>query len=103
MNKATYEKMSPNQKAVIDAHCSTDWVVKVVSPWADYESSGYEMFKNTADTVLTSLTPEQTELWRKAAEPLYEEWNAAVRRRGGNPDEIMKSLKASQQKYGAAN
>ncbi len=40
MNKAKYEALSPTQKKVIDAHCTTEWAEKVASPWADFEHAG---------------------------------------------------------------
>src|SRR5438105_359070 len=40
MNKAKYDAMSPAQKKVIDEHCTTEWAVKVASPFADFEKAG---------------------------------------------------------------
>ena len=42
MNQATYDKMSPAQKKVIDDHCTTEWAEKVAGPWADFEAGGRE-------------------------------------------------------------
>src|SRR5246127_1979980 len=45
MNKAKYDAMSPAQKKVIDDHCTTDWAVKLSSPWHDFEAAGRDKMK----------------------------------------------------------
>jgi hypothetical protein len=34
LNKDKYESMSAAQKAVIDRHCSSEWELKIATPWA---------------------------------------------------------------------
>ncbi len=45
MNKAKYEAMSAAQKKVIDDHCTTEWALKVATPWADFEHGGIAKLK----------------------------------------------------------
>ena len=35
LNTATYAKLSPAQKKVMDDHCSSDWSLKIATPWAE--------------------------------------------------------------------
>jgi TRAP-type transport system periplasmic protein len=102
MNKAKYDSMSPAQKKVIDDHCSTDWVLKVASPWADFEASGRDKIKAIPGQEVYTLTPDQLVQWRTAAEPLVNEWAEPARKAGYDPKELLDGLKASAAKYNAA-
>lgn len=101
MNKAKYESMSPAQRQVIDNHCTTEWAVKLAGPWADYEAEGRAKMRALPDHDVYKLTPEQLAAWKKAAEPLRQNWEASVRKVGGNPDAIFADLKAELDKYKA--
>ena len=57
MNKAKYDAMSPAQKAVIDAHCTTEWAEKIASPWADWEHAGRARLAAEAGHDVYKLTP----------------------------------------------
>ena len=46
-----------------------------------------------------TITDEQLAEWKKSAEPLHKKWADAVRDAGGDPDAIMKELKASLAQY----
>ena len=48
-----------------------------------------------------TLTPEQTALWKKAADPLFKTWADGVKKTGVDPDAAMTELKASLAKYNA--
>ena len=102
MNKAKYDAMSPAQRKVVDDHCTTEWAVKVASPWADYEHGGIAKLKAEAGHEVYGISPEQLAEWRKAAEPLEQSWAAGVKKAGVDPDAAMKELKASLGQYKAA-
>ena len=53
---------------------------------------GHEVYK---------ITDEQLEEWKKSAQPLLQKWADAVRSAGGDPEKIMKELKASLAQYNA--
>ena len=95
MNKATYEKMSAAQKKVIDDHCSNEWALKIATPWADFEHGGIEKMKASGGHEVYQLTPEQIDAWRKATEPLINEWSEGVRKAGLDPKAVMDALRAA--------
>jgi TRAP-type C4-dicarboxylate transport system substrate-binding protein len=101
-NKATYNAMSASQKKVIDDHCTNDWALKIAGPWADFEHAGIAKIKAEAGHEVYSLTPDQVEAWKKAAAPLQSAWADNVRKAGGDPDTIMKGLRAEIDKFHAA-
>jgi TRAP-type C4-dicarboxylate transport system substrate-binding protein len=94
MNKAKYDSMSPNQKKVIDAHCSPEWAEKVATPWAAYEAAGRDKLRNANGHTVYKLTDAQVAAWRKAAEPLTQIWADNIKKANvGDPDKILKELK----------
>jgi TRAP-type C4-dicarboxylate transport system substrate-binding protein len=95
MNKARYEQMSAAQKKVIDDHCSTEWAQKVATPWADFEHGGIEKMKAAGGHDVYALTAEQVAEWRKATEPLINEWSEPVRKAGYDPKAVLDELRAS--------
>jgi TRAP-type C4-dicarboxylate transport system substrate-binding protein len=102
MNKAKYDAMSPAQQKVIDDHCTTEWAVKVASPWADFEHAGIQKLKDEPGHEVYPITSAELAEWRKAAEPLEAKWAANVQKAGVDPEASMKELKAELAKYKAA-
>ena len=49
-----------------------------------------------------TITDAQLDEWEKSAEPLEQQWAENVRKAGGNPEAIMKDLKATLGQYKAA-
>ena len=101
MNKDKYNAMSAAQKKVIDDHCTTEWAVKMATPWADFEADGRPKIKAEAGHEVYALTPAQLEEWKKAAAPLQEKWAENVRKAGADPDKAMAELKAALKKQNA--
>jgi TRAP-type C4-dicarboxylate transport system substrate-binding protein len=101
MNKAKYDSMSPAQKKVIDDHCTTEWAEKVAGPWADFEAAGRDKMKKASGKEVYALTPDQLAAWKKSTEPLSSNWADAVKKAGGNPDQIRADLQAALGKYHA--
>jgi TRAP-type C4-dicarboxylate transport system substrate-binding protein len=102
MNKAKYEQMSDAQKKVIDEHCNNEWALKVAGPWAEYEAAGRVKLKADPGREVYAISAEQLAEWRKAAEPLQKTWADGVTKAGGNPDEALKTLKATLAQHKAA-
>jgi TRAP-type C4-dicarboxylate transport system substrate-binding protein len=102
MNQSKYDALSPAQKKVIDNHCTTEWAEKIATPWADFEAAGREKIRTMPGHEVDRLTPEQLAAWRKATQPLQDQWAANARKAGVDPDKALSSLKASLAKYKAA-
>jgi TRAP-type C4-dicarboxylate transport system substrate-binding protein len=101
-NKAKYNEMSATQKKVIENHCTPQWALKVAAPWADFEHAGIAKIKAEAGHEVYEPSAAQVAEWKKAAEPLEKTWADNVRKTGGDPDAIMKELKAQLAKDKAA-
>ena len=86
--------MSAAQKKVIDDHCTTEWAGKFADPWADFEHAGSPRSRPMPGHEVYTITAAQLDEWKKSAEPLEKQWADDVRKAGGDPDAIMKELKA---------
>jgi TRAP-type C4-dicarboxylate transport system substrate-binding protein len=102
LNKDRYNAMSASQKKVIDEHCNTEWAKKVGAPWGDFEHAGIAKIKAEAGHEVYTISGAQLDEWKKAAEPLTKTWGDNVKKAGGDPETILKELKASLQQYKAA-
>jgi TRAP-type C4-dicarboxylate transport system substrate-binding protein len=102
MNRDKYNAMSPAQKKVMDAHCSSDWSLKIAAPWADFESGGKEKIKALAGHEVYALSDAELAAWRKSAQPIVAEWSEAVRKAGHDPQAILDDLRRTVIQYRAA-
>ncbi|HEY4170003.1 MAG TPA: TRAP transporter substrate-binding protein [Reyranella sp.] len=101
MNKAKYDAMSPAQKKVIDDHCTTEWAVKVSSPWNKFEAAGRAKMKAASGHEVYELTADQLKAWKTATQPLQKQWAEAVTKGGGNADALYKEFQDTLAKNGA--
>ena len=101
MNKGKYDGMSPAQKKAIDDNCTNAAALTFSSDWTDFEFGGRAKIKAMDGHEVYPITPEQTGLWKKAAEPLTKGWSDAVKKAGVDPDVAMKDFQAELAKYKA--
>ena len=95
INQKTYDAMSPAQKKAVDDHCTNEWADKFAGPWGDFERAGLAKVKALPDHEVYTITADQLAAWKKSAEPLHKTWADAVKKAGGDPDTIMKELRAA--------
>jgi TRAP-type C4-dicarboxylate transport system substrate-binding protein len=101
INKDKYNSMSDRQKKAVDDNCNTEAAARVGKPWGEFEDAGVGKVKAESGQEVYSLAPEQTALWKKAAEPLVKTWADGVKKTGVDPDAALTELKASLAKYNA--
>lgn len=101
INKDKYNEMSERQKKAIDDNCNVEAAGKVGAYWGAFEDAGIDKIKAEPGQEVYKLTPEQTALWKKAADPLFKTWGDGVKKTGVDPDAAMTELKASLTKYNA--
>jgi len=100
-NKAVVEGMSPDDRKVIDDHCTPEWAEKMSTGWADVELRGRERLAAEPGHVMHKPNEEQTKLWKEAAAPLSTEWRASMEKKGLSPDEIYNELVDTLKRYGS--
>ncbi len=101
MNKNTYQSLSPEQKKVVDSHCTSEWAEKISTGWADAEQKGRAKMVADPSHTLSVPTPEEKAAWKKSAEPLEKAWAADVRKLGLDPDKLIGDLRSTLQKHGS--
>ena len=102
MNRKTYNAMSAAQKKVIDDHCTTDWAAKFADPWGDFEAAGINKLKRlprARDCLGQRRAARGVESVGGAG---LQEWADSVRKAGGDPDAVLKELRAALDQYKAA-
>lgn len=101
MNKGTYEGMPEDERAVIDAHCTSEWAQKLASGWAEQEQSGrVKAMEDPAHTVHTP-TGEELAAWREATAPLMDAWREEVTAKGQDAAAIEASFREIMGSAGA--
>src|SRR5260221_315168 len=101
MNKDKYNQMSDRQKKAIDDNCNTEAAGRVGEPWGKFEDAGIDKVKAEEGHEVYKLTPDQTALWKKAAEPLVKTWADGVKKTGVDPAAAMTELRARLTKSNA--
>jgi len=103
LNKAKYEMLAPAQRKVMDQHCSSEWALKIATPWADFEFGGRDKIKAMPGHEVYPLDADQLAAWRKSAEPVVANCEASVRKANEDPnaifDDLRKTLAAHKSAY----
>jgi TRAP-type C4-dicarboxylate transport system substrate-binding protein len=92
MNKDRIDGLAPEDRAVIDDHCTPEWSERIASPWADAEAEGRQRIIDLGDHTLYTPTEDEMQAWRDAAAPLTEEWRASVSDAGVDADAAYQGL-----------
>ena len=99
MNKAKVEGLSPEDRKVIDDHCTPEWAEKMSSGWADVEAAGRDKIAADPEHHLYKPNAEQVKMWQDAAAPLTVEWKKTMADKGEDGDAIYNSLVEKLKKY----
>ncbi len=98
INKPWFDKLSANQKKVIDNHCNNEWAARVGADWGAAEDAGQEKLAQMPGHTIVKLTPAQLDGWKKAVEPVNSQWIAAADKAGvpgkAALDDLRKELNA---------
>ena len=100
INKAWYGKLSANQKAVIDDHCTNAWADKVGVAWGNDEDTGRVPLSKDPHKIVP-ISTEQLEAWKKAAAPVYDKWMADASKAGYDAKGVLEELRAELKKRNA--
>ena len=92
MNKASYERLSDEEKAAVDGLCSGDGAVLATSPWHEWEAKGRGIIEAKGGHTFYTPTDAEAAEWEAAAEPVLAQWKELVKEAGRNPDELLEEL-----------
>ncbi len=100
MNKAKIDALAPEDRKVIDDHCSSEWAEKMASQWADAEASGRQKMIDAGHTMYKP-TADEVKLWIDATASLQSEWVKAASAKGIDAEAAWKGLADTLAKYDA--
>lgn len=93
INKAAYERLSPDQKKVIDNNCSPEAARKIASVWSKWELAGRDTLQKKPGHTLYKITEAERQAWLAVSKPLEEAWKVDVKKLGVNGDEALSGLR----------
>ena len=93
MNKARYESLPDDLKAVIDANSGLEFSVFAGSTQAAADGPSRQLAVDAGNAILT-LTEEEAQVWREAAQPVYDEWIAEMEGRGIDGQALIDEARA---------
>jgi TRAP-type C4-dicarboxylate transport system substrate-binding protein len=102
MNQRTYDRLTASQRAVVDAHCSTEWAERIGSAWAETDIRGRETLLARPGHTGVQLDAQALAQWQAAAQPMFRIWGDAVRAAGADPDRLLSDLRETIRARGAA-
>lgn len=102
MNKGSYDRLSDENKAVIDDHCTPDWSARVAQGWHDADMEARDQLMADDSQTFNTPSDEEVTAWREAAKPLIDEWKESVTAKGGDADEILSAFTAALEANDAA-
>lgn len=79
MNKAKYDALSDDLKAVVDANSGMDFSVFAGGTQADADGPAREFAVENGNNI---ITVSDTSAWQSAAQPIYAEWVADMKEKG---------------------
>jgi TRAP-type C4-dicarboxylate transport system substrate-binding protein len=100
ISRRTYDKLTAEQKKAVDSVCTPEWSQKIYKAWYD-DAISREQGVRKSDRKLTKVGPAEVKLWRDAAKPVYDQWAAAVKNAGHDPEKVLNELKDELKKADA--
>lgn len=98
MNRASIDALSPEDRQVLDDHCTSEWAETMASKWADAEAAGRQKIIDLGHTMYVP-TPDEVVLWKDATAALSDEWKAAVSATGVDAEAAWNGLVETLRKH----
>jgi TRAP-type C4-dicarboxylate transport system substrate-binding protein len=99
MNKARYDSLPPDLKAVIDKNSGRELSAFLGSTQEGNDVPGRKVFAETAGYTITQIPAAEVERWKKATDNLDDEWVAEMNKRGLNGRAMLEDAQSLVQKY----
>lgn len=101
INKGVYDNLSDAHKKALDSTCTPDWAKRIYKPWYEQEVELRSKIMKEGKREILKIGSEEIALWRKAAEPVYNQWGEDVKKLGYNPDKLLSELRNELKKEDA--
>ncbi len=98
MNKAKYDSLPDDIKAVFDANSGEEFSAFAGKTQEAYDAPARELAVKAGNNIVT-LTAEETAKWREAAQPVYDKWIADMGSKGVDGKALIAEAEALIKKY----
>ena len=98
MNKAKYESLPPKARKAIDDNSGMEFSAFAGKTQECYDGPAREIAVKLGNKI-TTLSAEETEMWRKAAQPVYDKWAADMDSKGYDGKALIAEAQALIEKY----
>ncbi|MBF9034322.1 C4-dicarboxylate ABC transporter [Rhodobacterales bacterium HKCCE2091] len=102
INQSSYDRLSDENRAVIDSHCTPEWSARIAEGWAEDDANARQRLADDPAHTLYAPTEDEVALWREAAAPLVDAWREDVGD-AGDPqaiyDSFVETLEANGARY----
>jgi TRAP-type C4-dicarboxylate transport system substrate-binding protein len=99
MNKARYDSLPPDLKAVIDKNSGRELSAFLGSTQEGNDVPGRKVFAETAGYTITQIPAAEVERWKKATDNLDDEWVAEMNKRGLNGRAMLEDAQSLVKNY----
>jgi TRAP-type C4-dicarboxylate transport system substrate-binding protein len=99
MNKAKYDSLPADLKAVIDRNSGREFSAFLGDTQAGNDIPGRKIFAETPGYTITKIAAAEVDRWKKATDHLDEEWIADMNKRGMNGKAMLEDARALIQQY----
>ncbi len=94
INKGAYERLSPNQKKVMDSHCTADWAEKLPPAWIKWEQEGRTALMHDPKHTVYSISEDDKKAWKEIVPKVQKQWEKEVAAKGVDGPKAFGELKA---------
>jgi TRAP-type C4-dicarboxylate transport system substrate-binding protein len=98
MNRAKYDSLAPDLKAVIDKNSGAAAAAMAGKVWDEQAIVVSEMVRKRGNTI-TVLDEAEAARWRKTTEPVIEGWLKTAKDKGLDGDKLLASMRAALAKH----
>ena len=99
MNRARYDSLPADLKAVIDKNSGREFSAFLGSTQEGNDVPGRKAFVDTAGYTITQIPAAEVERWKKATDNLDDEWVADMNKRGLNGAAMLEDARALVKSY----
>ncbi|TFL18343.1 TRAP transporter substrate-binding protein [Jannaschia formosa] len=98
MNKDRYESLPDDLKAAIDENSGLEFSVFAGGTQSDADGPSREAALDAGNNIIT-VTEEEAQAWREAAQPVYDTWLAEMEARGIDGQALIDQAKRLMEEY----
>jgi TRAP-type C4-dicarboxylate transport system substrate-binding protein len=102
MNKARYDGLPDDLKAVIDKNSGLEWSVFGGGTQADADAPARQVAVDLGNNIITVSEADAAE-WKTAVQPVYDSWIADMQSKGIDGQALIDEARALMDEYEAAN